>query len=183
MRERDFIFRFSFSAHVISYSFIDLDEDVWSVCTCIQFTPDGSCCLRPHTLSPSTPWSPSRLIGRAVDRLSDEMMTLLWEVIPKWKVSGKDCAPSHTRHSISPPSPVSLPAVWIMIDLLQMASRKHPLISQCFIKYTYLQLYYWAMDVTYTAIFQMGHGRRKGWFSLFHNKINDLLYIFSETSQ
>lgn len=89
--------------------------------------------IRPHTLSPSTPWSPSRLSGRAADRLSDEMMTLLWEVIPKWKVSGKDDAPfSHPPlHSSPPPSCCQLR---IVIDLLQMARRKHPLIFQCFIK-------------------------------------------------
>lgn len=180
MRERESIFRFPFSAHAISYSFIDLNEDVWSVCTCVWFTPDGSCCLRPHTLSPSTPWSPSRLSGRAADRLSDEMMTLLWEVILKWKVSAKDCAPSLTHHSISPP--VLQPAVWIMIDLFQMARRKHPLIFQCFIK-KYL----------FTVV-SLGHGRdlssqfpngawlKKGRFSPPHNKINDLQYYFRNES-
>lgn len=48
------------------------------------------------------PMIPSRLSGRAADRLSDEMMTLLWEVIPKWKVSGKDCTPSHTATPFLP---------------------------------------------------------------------------------
>lgn len=47
----------------------------------------------PHLVSIHPHDPPSRLSGRAADRLSDEMMTLLWEVIPKWKVSGKDCAP------------------------------------------------------------------------------------------
>lgn len=137
---------------------------MYGACACVfGLTPDGSRCRRLHTLSPSTPWSPSRLSGRAADRLSDEMMTLLWEVILKWKVSGKDCAPSHTCHSISPP--VSLPAVWIMIDLFQIArthwfssvlskkknNNKKKLNKTKYI--TYLQLYHWGMDPTYPASF------------------------------
>lgn len=100
MRERKSIFRFPFSARVISFSFIDLNEDVWTVCMCVRFTPDGGCCLPP--LVSIHPMIPSRLSGRAADRLSDEMMTLLWEVIPKWKVSGKDCTPSHTATPFLP---------------------------------------------------------------------------------
>lgn len=53
MRERKSIFRFPFSARVISFSFIDLNEDVWTVCMCVWFTPDGGCCLPP--MSPYTP--------------------------------------------------------------------------------------------------------------------------------
>lgn len=37
------------------------------------------------------PITPARLNGRALDWLSDEMMILLWEAIPKWEVSDKDC--------------------------------------------------------------------------------------------
>ena len=48
-----------------------------------------------HTHTPLPPFLlpmiPARLSGRALDRLSDEMMTLLWEAIPKWEVSDKDC--------------------------------------------------------------------------------------------
>lgn len=164
MRERESIFRFPFSAHVISYSFIDLNEDVWSVCTRVWFTPDGSCCLRPHTLSPSTPWSPSRLSGRASDRLSDEMMTLLWEVILKWKVSGKDCAPSHTRHSNPPhPTPLScgqLCGSWL-ICFRRRAGSTHWFSSVLSKKNTYLQLYHRGMDATYPASFQTGHGWKR----------------------
>lgn len=132
------IFRFLFSSHVISYSFIDLNEDVWSVVTRVRFTPDGSRCLRPHTLSPSTPWSPSRLSGRVADRLSDEMMTLLWEVIPKWKVSGKDCAPSHTRHSISPPRLAAscVDHDWFASDGAQEAPIDFPLFYQKILLYS-----------------------------------------------
>ena len=46
---------------------------------------------------PTVPVIPARLNGRPLDWLSDEMMTLLWEVIPKWAVSDKDCS------SLSPP--------------------------------------------------------------------------------
>lgn len=81
-----------------------------------------------------------------------------------------------------PPTPVLLPAVWIMIDLLQMGRRKQPLIFQCFIK-KYL----------FTVV-SLGHGRdlsrqfpngawsKKGWFSLPHNKMNDLQYYFRNES-
>ena len=68
------------------------------VCVCVQFTPDGARLhthTHTHTHTPLPPFLlpmiPARLSGRALDRLSDEMMTLLWEAIPKWEVSDKDC--------------------------------------------------------------------------------------------
>lgn len=60
------------------------------VCVCVQFTPDGGCLRSPTPLS-RCPVIPARLSGRALDGLSDEMMTLLWEVIPEWGVLYKDC--------------------------------------------------------------------------------------------
>ncbi len=58
----------------------------------------GLLLMRP-ACPPSTPLPmiPTRLSGRALDRLSDEMMALLWEVIPKWAVSDKDCTFSHSH--------------------------------------------------------------------------------------
>lgn len=157
MRKRESIFRFLFSAHVISYSFIDLNEEVWSVCTRVWFTPDGSRCLRPHTLFPSTPWSPSRLSGRGVDRLSDEMMTLLWEVIPKWKVSGKDCALLTPPTPFLPPSWCQLCGPWL-ICFRWCAGSPH-WFSSVLSKTSYLQLYHWG--ATYPASFQIRHGRKR----------------------
>lgn len=45
------------------------------------------------------PTIPARLNGRPLDWLSDEMMTLLWEAIPKWEISDEDYTPlSLPRH-------------------------------------------------------------------------------------
>lgn len=65
------------------FLFIDLNEDVWHRSVCVfGLTPPPFSVL---------PMIPARLSGRALDWLSDEMMTLLWEAIPKWAVSDKDC--------------------------------------------------------------------------------------------
>lgn len=146
MREWEPIFRFPFSAHVISFSFIDLNEDVWSMCMCVGFTPDGSCCLRPPPpLVSIHPMIPSRLSGRAADRLSDEMMTLLWEVIPKWKVSGKDCAPSHTATLFLPRLAASCADHdWFASDGSQEAPIDFPVFYQ---KYLF-------------TVVSLGHGRK-----------------------
>lgn len=79
-----------FSVFVISFSFIDLNEDVWtgSVCVCVfGLLLMGPFCFPISLLC----MIPARLNGRALDWLSDEMMILLWEAIPKWEVSDKDC--------------------------------------------------------------------------------------------
>lgn len=105
-----------------------------------------------------------------------------WPYYEKWFRNERYQA--KTAPLLTPPlysSPVSLPAVRIMIDLLQMARRKHPLIFQCFIKNTYLQLYHWGTDANYTASFQMAHGR-KGMILPTHDKINYLQYYFRSES-
>lgn len=71
------------SVLVISFSFIDLNEDVWSesVCVCVfGFLLMGYISSPHFSLLPTIP---ARLNGRPLDWLSDEMMTLLWEAIPK----------------------------------------------------------------------------------------------------
>lgn len=71
---------------MISFTFIDLNEDVWTESVCVfALLLMGSAGLHISLL----PLIPVRLNGRALDWLSDEMMTLLWEAIPKWEVSVK----------------------------------------------------------------------------------------------
>lgn len=68
-------------------TFIDLNEDVWGRVSVRFLLLMGPVCA-PHTRNPSLPQVPvipARLSGRALGRLSDEMMTLLWKVIPKWE--------------------------------------------------------------------------------------------------
>lgn len=87
----------------------------------------------PCTSHPHCPQSPTRLNGRPLDWLSDEMMTPLWEVIPKWEVSDKDCTPLSVSLSLSlaaaPSSSSSLLAEQMMIDSPEKDHRKQPLIS------------------------------------------------------
>lgn len=60
-------------------TFIDLNEDVWGrVCVWFLLLMEPACA--PHTHNPrlpQVPMIPARLSGRALGRLSDEMMTLL----------------------------------------------------------------------------------------------------------
>lgn len=99
---------------------------------------------RPPPLVSMHPMIPSRLSGRAADRLSDEMMTLLWEVIPKWKVSGKDCTPSHTATPFLPRLAASCADHdWFASDGLQEAPIDFPVFYQ---KYLF-------------TVVSLGHGR------------------------
>lgn len=70
------------------------------VCVCLRFPPDGVCQHPPPPpLFSPLPVIPARLNGRPLDWLSDEMMTLLWEAIPKWEISDEDYTPlSLPRH-------------------------------------------------------------------------------------
>lgn len=68
---------------------------MYGACVCSVYSWWGllSTLPTPPLLSLSIhPMIPARLSGRVLDSLSDEMMTLLWEVIPEWEVSNKDCA-------------------------------------------------------------------------------------------
>lgn len=56
----------------------------------------------PHPASCLLTKIPARLNGRVLDWLSDEMMTLLWEVIPKWEVSQTKIAPFSHCHAVLP---------------------------------------------------------------------------------
>lgn len=78
--------------------------------------------------------------------------------------------------------PVLRPAVWIMIDLFQMARRKHPLIFQCFIKKYLFRVVSLGHGRDLSSQFPNGAWLKKGWFSLPHNKINDLQYYFRNES-
>lgn len=106
-----------------------------------------------------------------------------WPYYEKWFQNERYRA--KTAPLLAPATPFLPPSccqLRIMIDLLQMARRKHPLIFQCFIK-KYL----------FTVV-SLGHGRdlsrqfpngarsKRGWFSLAYYKINGLQYYFRNKS-
>lgn len=92
------------------------------------------------------PVIPARLSGRALDGLSDEMMTLLWEVIPERGVSYKDCTLLPLpRRSAAPHCQLRR---WWLICARWITGSTH-WFFQCFIKNIYLQLYPKGADPTH----------------------------------
>lgn len=118
---RENLFSDLLSVLVISFSFIDLNEDVWSESVCVfGFLLMGYISSPLFSLLPTIP---ARLNGRPLDWLSDEMMTLLWEAIPKWEISEEDYTPlSLPRH---PPAIHCQLRRWWLIRLRWITGSTH----------------------------------------------------------
>lgn len=105
---------------------------------CVRLTPDEACLPPPPSPFLPAPHDPCKAEWQGSG------LAKWWNDDPIMRSDSKMRGIRRRLHhslTATPSSRTRLPAAQMMIDSLEMDRRKHPLISQCFIKNIYLHLY------------------------------------------